>query len=150
MDLLIALVLGVCATLIVEELHAHSTSIARWLIRRAARRVPEGHRARFHEEWMAHLNDAGTVLRKLSHAMGCLYAAHDIAKSQRRVRDNIVAELTAIRGVFGDDAMKRLDDSPIRQLLVTVSIETQPVKLSGKVKVISIAPLLGPSGRGLG
>jgi ribose-phosphate pyrophosphokinase len=46
-------------------------------------------------------------------------------------------------GVFADDAMKRLDDSPIRKLLVTDSIETQSVKLSAKVQLVSVAPLLG-------
>ena len=46
-------------------------------------------------------------------------------------------------GVFTDDAMRRLDASPIRKLLVTDSIETQPVTLSEKVKVVSVAPLLG-------
>jgi ribose-phosphate pyrophosphokinase len=46
-------------------------------------------------------------------------------------------------GVFTDDTMKRLDDSPIRKLLVTDSIETQPVHLSPKVDVVSVAPLLG-------
>ncbi len=46
-------------------------------------------------------------------------------------------------GVFSNDAMKRIDDSPIRKLLVTDSIETQPVEFSKKVEVISVAPLLG-------
>ena len=39
--------------------------------------------------------------------------------------------------------MERLDASPITKLLVTDSIETQPVKLSPKVQVVSVAPLLG-------
>jgi ribose-phosphate pyrophosphokinase len=38
--------------------------------------------------------------------------------------------------------MRLLDASPIRSLLVTDSIETQPVQLSEKVVVISVAPLL--------
>ena len=46
-------------------------------------------------------------------------------------------------GVFTDDAMRRLDASPIKKLLVTDSIETQPATLSEKVKVVSVAPLLG-------
>ena len=46
-------------------------------------------------------------------------------------------------GVFASDAMKRLDDSPIKKLLVTDSIETQPVQLSSKIEVITVAPLLG-------
>jgi ribose-phosphate pyrophosphokinase len=47
-------------------------------------------------------------------------------------------------GVFTDEAMRRLDDSAIKKLLVTDSIETQPVKeWSPKVQVVSVAGLLG-------
>jgi ribose-phosphate pyrophosphokinase len=47
-------------------------------------------------------------------------------------------------GVFTDDAMRRLDASPIVKLLVTDSIETQPIRqLSPKIQIVSIAPLLG-------
>ena len=46
-------------------------------------------------------------------------------------------------GVWSPDSMERLDASPIKTLLVTDSIETQPVKLSPKVQVVSVAPLLG-------
>jgi ribose-phosphate pyrophosphokinase len=44
-------------------------------------------------------------------------------------------------GVFSAGSMERLDQSPIEQLLVTDSIETQPVTLSPKVHVVSVAPL---------
>jgi ribose-phosphate pyrophosphokinase len=37
--------------------------------------------------------------------------------------------------------MERLDASPIRRLVVTDSIETQPVTFSEKVSVVSVAPL---------
>jgi ribose-phosphate pyrophosphokinase len=46
-------------------------------------------------------------------------------------------------GVFAPGSMERLDDSPIQSLVVTDSIETQPVTLSRKVEVVSVAPLLG-------
>ena len=46
-------------------------------------------------------------------------------------------------GVFSEGSMKKLDASPIRCLLVTDSIETQPVALSKKVQVVSVAPLFG-------
>ena len=46
-------------------------------------------------------------------------------------------------GVFGQGSMERLERSPIRGLLVTDSIETQPVMLSSKVEVVSVAPLFG-------
>jgi ribose-phosphate pyrophosphokinase len=44
-------------------------------------------------------------------------------------------------GVFAEGSMERLDGSPIERLIVTDSIETQPVELSSKVTVISVAPL---------
>jgi ribose-phosphate pyrophosphokinase len=44
-------------------------------------------------------------------------------------------------GVFGEGSMDRLDASPIERLIMTDSIETQPVRLSPKVTVVSVAPL---------
>jgi ribose-phosphate pyrophosphokinase len=46
-------------------------------------------------------------------------------------------------GVFADGAMARLADSPIRRLLVTDTVETQPEALSEQVEVVSVAPLFG-------
>jgi ribose-phosphate pyrophosphokinase len=37
--------------------------------------------------------------------------------------------------------MERLDASPIERLIITDSIETQPVRFSRKVTVVSVAPL---------
>jgi ribose-phosphate pyrophosphokinase len=44
-------------------------------------------------------------------------------------------------GVFAGDCMERLDASPIEKVLVTDTIETQPVAFSEKVHVVSVAPL---------
>jgi ribose-phosphate pyrophosphokinase len=44
-------------------------------------------------------------------------------------------------GVFAEGSMRRLEDSPIRRLITTDSVETQPVELSAKVRVVSAAPL---------
>lgn len=44
-------------------------------------------------------------------------------------------------GVFAEGSMERVDRSPIQRLIVTDSIETQPVELSHKVSVVSVAPL---------
>lgn len=46
-------------------------------------------------------------------------------------------------GVFSPGSMERLEGSPIRRLLITDSIETQPVTFSPKVEVVSVAPLFG-------
>jgi ribose-phosphate pyrophosphokinase len=41
------------------------------------------------------------------------------------------------------EAVARLDASPIRRLFMTDSVETQPVALSPKVEVVSVAGLFG-------
>jgi ribose-phosphate pyrophosphokinase len=46
-------------------------------------------------------------------------------------------------GVFSEGSMERIDRSPIQELLVTDSIETQPVGFSSKIEVVSVAPLFG-------
>jgi ribose-phosphate pyrophosphokinase len=44
-------------------------------------------------------------------------------------------------GVFAEGSMRRLDASPIRLLITTDTVETQPERLSAKVRVVSAAPL---------
>ncbi len=53
------------------------------------------------------------------------------------------SSVTAVvtHGVFAEGSIERLDASPIERLIVTDSIETQPVALPAKVEVVSVAPL---------
>lgn len=46
-------------------------------------------------------------------------------------------------GVFAAHSMEKIDRSPIEKLLVTDTVETQPVELSPKIEVCSVAPLFG-------
>jgi ribose-phosphate pyrophosphokinase len=46
-------------------------------------------------------------------------------------------------GLLTAAAVERLDASPIRRLFMTDSVETQPVALSPKVEVVSVAGLFG-------
>jgi ribose-phosphate pyrophosphokinase len=46
-------------------------------------------------------------------------------------------------GVFAQGSMERIAASPIRRLLVTDTVETQPVTLSDRIEVVSVAPLFG-------
>ncbi len=62
--------------------------------------------------------------------------------AERLVERGARAVFAAVsHGVFSEGSMERLDQSPIQRLLVTDSIETQPVVLSPKVEVVSVAPL---------
>jgi ribose-phosphate pyrophosphokinase len=53
---------------------------------------------------------------------------------------SVSAALT--HGVFAEGSMALIDASPIQTLLCTDTVETQPVELSPKVRVVSLAPLL--------
>src|ERR1700753_2760695 len=46
-------------------------------------------------------------------------------------------------GVLSGAAVQRVGDSLLKELVVTDSIESDPVKTSAKVRVVSIAPLIG-------
>jgi ribose-phosphate pyrophosphokinase len=50
-------------------------------------------------------------------------------------------------GVFAPGSMARLDRSPIRVLIVTDTIETQPEPLGAKVRIVSVAPLFAEAVR---
>jgi ribose-phosphate pyrophosphokinase len=44
-------------------------------------------------------------------------------------------------GVFAERSMERIEASPIQKLIVTDSVENQPVTLSDRIDVVSVAPL---------
>jgi len=46
-------------------------------------------------------------------------------------------------GVFAEGSMERIEASPIESLITTDSIETQPVELSDRIEIVSVAPLFG-------
>jgi hypothetical protein len=52
-----------------------SVSVARWLIQQAARRAPPRLASRLEEEWLADLQAHDSNRSRLSHAMGCHWAA---------------------------------------------------------------------------
>ncbi len=58
-----------------------------------------------------------------------------IAKGARRV----IAAVS--HGVFAEGSMERLEESPIECLIATDSVETQPVRLSPRVRTVTVAPL---------
>jgi ribose-phosphate pyrophosphokinase len=53
----------------------------------------------------------------------------------------VVAALT--HGVFAAGSMERIMASPIQRLLVTDTVETQPVPPCDKIETVSVAPLFG-------
>jgi ribose-phosphate pyrophosphokinase len=46
-------------------------------------------------------------------------------------------------GVLSEGSIKRLEESPINRLLITDTVENQPVSLTDKIEVVSVARLFG-------
>jgi ribose-phosphate pyrophosphokinase len=46
-------------------------------------------------------------------------------------------------GLLAGEAVDRIDNGPIERLFMTDSVETQPVELSAKVEIVSVAGLMG-------
>jgi len=87
MDLLIALLMlfgsivaGIIANMVANELYDQCHTFACWLIKRAVTQLPERERQRYHEEWIAHLDDQRGQVRKIWHAVGCCYAASALSR----------------------------------------------------------------------
>lgn len=66
-----------------------------------------------------------------------------LAEVAHRLMDRGAVEVYAMvsHGVLTPGSLERLEASPLRRLFITDSIETQPVRPSPKVEVVSVAPL---------
>lgn len=66
-----------------------------------------------------------------------------VEAAKRLLEQGAAAVYAAVtHGVFTSGSMERLMASPIQQMIVTDSIETQPVEFCAKIEVVSVAPLL--------
>jgi ribose-phosphate pyrophosphokinase len=63
----------------------------------------------------------------------------EAAKLVEKGASSVTAAVT--HGVFAEGSMLRLDASPIRRLITTDTIETQPEAFSNRVRVVSVASL---------
>lgn len=66
----------------------------------------------------------------------------DIASKlkERGAKDVLVA---ISHGIFSKGSMEKIEASPISKLIVTDSVETQPVTFIDKIETVSVAPLFG-------
>jgi len=67
-----------------------------------------------------------------------------VEAAEKLVERGAAAIYAAItHGVFAPGSMERIAASPIRQLLVCDTVETQPVVYSDRITTVSVAPLFG-------
>jgi ribose-phosphate pyrophosphokinase len=66
-----------------------------------------------------------------------------LAEVARRLSEAGALEVYAMvtHGVFTPGSIEKIDSSPLKKLLYTDTIETQPVQLSPKMEAVSVAPL---------
>jgi hypothetical protein len=76
----LALLSGIFIHLIASDLMVLVPSLARRSIERAVRKLPEEWRARYEEEWKAHLSECEGTLSMLWHALCCLVVARSVAQ----------------------------------------------------------------------
>jgi hypothetical protein len=69
------LVVGAVASLLAAEVYVYADPVARWIVGKAAKRLPADDRDRRHEEWLADLYDMPGAVGKLLWALGCHWAA---------------------------------------------------------------------------
>ena len=67
-----------------------------------------------------------------------------VEASKRLLEQGAAAVYAAVtHAAFTPGSMEKISASPIQQVLVTDSIETQPVEFCEKIEVVSVAPLFG-------
>jgi signal transduction histidine kinase len=81
--LFLLVLLPILTGLATNELHERCPSISVWIISQAVKILPVQGRGRYHEEWLAHLDECPTKLGKLYHAIGCLLGAYAISRALR-------------------------------------------------------------------
>jgi hypothetical protein len=69
-------IVGFIGNILAHDFCERAPALARWLITIATRWLPPTNRARYAEEWAAHLAECAGVCAKLRHAFGCLWCAH--------------------------------------------------------------------------
>ncbi len=68
-----------------------------------------------------------------------------LTKVAERLEQKGAREIYALvtHGVFAPGSIERIDRSPIRRLLITDTVENQPVRFSEKIELVSVAPCFG-------
>jgi hypothetical protein len=72
-ELFLALIIGLLAKVVIDEVGATIQALARSIVKRGAQLLPDGER--YEEQWLADLNDRPTPVRKMFFALGILWAA---------------------------------------------------------------------------
>jgi hypothetical protein len=73
-------IVGFIGHIVAHDFCERTSTLARWLISFATKRLPPAKREHYMEEWTAHLDECEGVLAKLLHAIGCVWGAPSIRR----------------------------------------------------------------------
>jgi two-component sensor histidine kinase len=159
MGYLIDILIGVVGRLLTGELSAHVEPMAQWIIAKAVKRLPAESRERFREEWLAHLEEVPSGVRKLWHAFGCYLCAAKVARvlarraEQNKLDDSTLTltEITNPERVALLEMLVAEHDQQLKNILAivqslawqTASANQSPVEFKrafdGRLRAISLA-----------
>lgn len=98
-------------------------------------------------------NENAKVLRLLGEVNGntaiivddFAISGNTLVNASKKLKDNGAREIYAMitHGVLTEGSIERINRSPIKKLLLTDTVENQPVKFSKKIEVVSVAPIFG-------
>jgi two-component sensor histidine kinase len=164
MGFLIDILIGMAGRILTGELGAHVEPMARWIIEKAVQRLPAENRKRFREEWLAHLEEVPSAVRKLWHAFGCYLCATKVARvvAGRTERDKLessmltlteMAELVALRMLVAEHDKRVKNILAIVQSVAwqTLSVNQSPSEFKrafdGRLRALSLALDIQSGGR---
>lgn len=135
---------GVGINMLSSDLYDRFPSLARWIISRAARRLPLAIRERYSEEWLAHAEQCEGHLEQVCHALQCWIGAGALA----RVRHPQKAAAPAIITFqFGSDATGRRvkADVPTFVFMLDALARAKALPPSLEGLRLDLSKMLGPS-----
>lgn len=101
MEYVVSIILGFATSLLAAEIATHRQRWCEFIIKAAARRLPDGLAQIKREEWLADLNDRTDIISSFWHAMGCWIAAPTVAKNSNVSLEQIDRKEKDLIGVGG-------------------------------------------------
>jgi hypothetical protein len=80
MELILGIFGSILVSLLANEIYDRGPTLARKMVRVAAKRLPVNVRERYEEEWLAHLDECDGKLSKLLHGLECVFCARTLGR----------------------------------------------------------------------
>ncbi len=90
----------------------------------------------------------GPFGKSATKSVGLRFSSRGVTAAQAALAAGAVKVYAMVtHGVLAPGSIERIEASPLEKLLITDTIETQPVTLSERIEVVSVAPLLAEAVR---